>query len=65
MKNWLKIELKSRLEFEPSFFRVWVWIFVIFGFILGANMAPKWVQKSIKKLMDFWIAPGRALERQK
>ena len=36
---------------------------VVFGAILGAKMVTKWVQKSIKKLMDFWIAPGRALGR--
>ena len=28
-------------------------------------MMPKWIQKSIKKMMDFGIAPGRALGRQK
>ena len=28
-------------------------------------MEPKWRRKAIKKLMDFWIAPGRALGRQR
>ena len=27
-------------------------------------MEPKWLQKSMKKIVDFWIAPGRALGRQ-
>ena len=33
--------------------------------ILGAKMVSKWVENSMKKLMDFWIAPGRGLGRQK
>ena len=36
---------------------------MVFGAILGAKMVPKWVQKSIKKMMDFWIALGSALGR--
>ena len=36
---------------------------MVFGAILGAKMVPKWIQKSIKKMMHFWIAPGRALGR--
>ena len=31
---------------------------------MGAKVAPKWLQNSIKKLIDFWIALGRALGRQ-
>ena len=27
-------------------------------------MVSKWVENSMKKLMEFWIAPGRALGRQ-
>ena len=38
---------------------------MVLGAILGAKTVPKWVQKSIKILMDFWIAPGRALGRQR
>ena len=30
---------------------------MVFGAILGAKMVPKWIQKSIKKIMDFGIAP--------
>ena len=37
---------------------------MVLGAILGAKTVPKWVQKSIEFLMDFWIAPGRALGRQ-
>ena len=29
------------------------------------KMVPKWIQKAIKHLMDFWVAPGMALGRQK
>ena len=28
-------------------------------------MEPKWLQKSIKEIMNFWIASGRALGRQR
>ena len=35
------------------------------GAFLGANMVPKSLKKSIEKLIDFLIAPGRALGRQK
>ena len=38
---------------------------IVFGAILGAKGWLKWVQTSIKKVMDFWIASGRALGRQK
>ena len=34
---------------------------MVFGAILGVKMVPKWIQKSIKKIMDFGIAPARAL----
>ena len=37
---------------------------VLWGAILGAKMLSKWVQNSTKKLIDFWIAPGRGLGRQ-
>ena len=30
-----------------------------------AKVAPKWIQISIKKLSDFWMALGRALARQR
>ena len=29
--------------------------------ILGAHMVPKMVKQVIKNMIDFWIAPGRAL----
>ena len=55
-----------------SFFHVWVDFFVIFGgfgvvwaVILGAKGRPKWLQKLIKKMSDFWIALGNALGRQR
>ena len=38
---------------------------VVLGSILEAKIVPKSVKQSIKKLIDFWIAPGRALGRQK
>ena len=37
---------------------------MLLGAILGAKITSKWVKKSIEILMDFWIAPGRALGRQ-
>ena len=33
--------------------------------LLGTGMMPKWIQTTIKKLIDFLIAPGRARVRQK
>ena len=53
-------------------FHVWVDIFVIlggfgvvWGVILGAKRRPKWLKNLIKKISDFWIALGSALERQR
>ena len=37
---------------------------MLWGAILGAKVAPKWLQNSIKKISDFWIALGRAQGRQ-
>ena len=37
----------------------------IWGAHLGANMVPKSLKKSINKIIDLLIAPGRALGRQK
>ena len=54
------------------FFHVWVDFFVIlggfgvvWGVILGAKGRPKWLQKLIKKMSDFWIALESALGRQR
>ena len=37
---------------------------MVLGAILGAKTVPKWVQKSIEILMDFWNVPGKAFRVQ-
>ena len=72
MKNAYSIVWKNKSGFLTRFLgfgfflgRFFEDFLEVLGIILGAKMEPKWLQKSIKKLMDFWIGLGSALGRQR
>ena len=54
IENRREIDVENRHVFLIGF----IVIFIDFGAILGAKLAPKSIQKSMFSLIDFWIALG-------
>ena len=49
---------------EHHFWSIWAGFWLANGGQIAPKMLPTRYQNSIKKMIDFWIAPGRALGRQ-